>query len=244
MARGANRDAPSDRSFGIAAVIVEPVAGNMGCVLPEKGFLEGLRALCSEHGALLIFDEVMTGFRVARSGYQELCGVAPDLVTLGKVIGGGLPIGAYGGRADLISRVSPAGDVYQAGTLSGNPLAVAAGLATLRATDEPGFYAKLEERGTQLQHGLERAARDTRVPMWIGRQGSMLCPYLSSEPVTSFDHVMKTDRERWKKFFHAMLERGVLLPPSPFEAWFLSSAHDAAAIERIIAAAREALNAS
>jgi glutamate-1-semialdehyde 2,1-aminomutase len=236
--------ASAQDASGIAAVIVEPVAGNMGCVLPEKGFLEGLRALCSDHGALLIFDEVMTGFRVARGGYQELCGVVPDLVTLGKVIGGGLPIGAYGGRADLMSRVSPAGDVYQAGTLSGNPLAVAAGIATLRATDEPGFYATLEQRGAELQRGLERAAKDAKVPMWVGRQGSMLCPYLSSEPVTSFDHVMKTDRERWKKFFHAMLERGVLLPPSPFEAWFLSSAHDSATIERVVSAARESLAAS
>jgi glutamate-1-semialdehyde 2,1-aminomutase len=228
----------------IAAVIVEPVAGNMGCVLPEKGFLEGLRALCTKQGALLIFDEVMTGFRVARGGYQELCGVIPDLVTLGKVIGGGLPIGAYGGRADLMSRVSPAGDVYQAGTLSGNPLAVAAGIATLRATDEKGFYSELEERSAQLQLGLERAARDAKVPIWIGRQGSMLCPYLSSEPVTSFDNVMKSDRERWKRFFHAMLERGVLLPPSPFEAWFVSSAHDADTIERIVGAARGSLAAS
>jgi glutamate-1-semialdehyde 2,1-aminomutase len=241
-APSASGAAPNAR--GIAAVIVEPVAGNMGCVLPEKGFLEGLRALCTQHGALLIFDEVMTGFRVARGGYQELCGVKPDLVTLGKVIGGGLPIGAYGGRADLMSRVSPAGDVYQAGTLSGNPLAVAAGIATLRATDEKGFYAKLEERSAQLQVGLERAARDAKVPMWIGRQGSMLCPYLSSEPVTSFDQVMKTDRERWKRFFHAMLEHGVLLPPSPFEAWFVSSAHDSATIERIVGAARASLAAS
>jgi len=235
---------PTIDAHGIAAVIVEPVAGNMGCVLPEKGFLEGLRALCTQHGALLIFDEVMTGFRVARGGYQELCGVKPDLVTLGKVIGGGLPIGAYGGRADVMSRVSPAGDVYQAGTLSGNPLAVAAGIATLRATDENGFYAKLEERSAQLQVGLERAAREANVPMWIGRQGSMLCPYLSSEPVTSFEQVMKTDRERWKRFFHAMLDHGVLLPPSPFEAWFVSSAHDGATIERIVSAARASLATS
>jgi glutamate-1-semialdehyde 2,1-aminomutase len=235
------RSTVTNGSAGIAAVIVEPVAGNMGCVLPQKGFLEELRELCTEHSAILIFDEVMTGFRVARGGYQELCGVKPDLVTLGKVIGGGLPIGAYGGRVDLMSRVSPAGDVYQAGTLSGNPLAVAAGIATLRATEEKGFYSLLEERSAQLQHGIECAARDAKVPMWVGRQGSMLCPYLSSEPVTSFDHVMKTDRERWKRFFHAMLERGVLLPPSPFEAWFVSSAHDKETIERVIRAASESL---
>jgi glutamate-1-semialdehyde 2,1-aminomutase len=229
-----------DRHRGkVACLFVEPVAGNMGCVLPAPGFLAGLRALCDEHGALLVFDEVMTGFRVARGGYQEICGVRPDLVTLGKVIGGGLPIGAYGGRADLMRRVSPAGDVYQAGTLSGNPLAVAAGIATLAATEAKGFYAGLEARSAALQRGLEEGARDAGVSVWVGRQGSMLCPYLSPEPVTSFEQVTATDRERWKRFFHAMLERGVLLPPSPFEAWFVSSAHDEALIGRIVRAARE-----
>ncbi len=228
----------------IACVFVEPVAGNMGCVLPAAGFLEGLRALCDEHGSLLVFDEVMTGFRVARGGYQDICGVRPDLVTLGKVIGGGLPIGAYGGRADLMRRISPAGDVYQAGTLSGNPLAVAAGIATLDATEEEGFYAKLEARSAELQVGLERAAKDARVPLWVGRQGSMLCPYLSVEPVTSFEQVMRTDKERWKRLFHAMLERGVLLPPSPFEAWFVSSAHDSATIDRVVRAAADSFRAS
>jgi glutamate-1-semialdehyde 2,1-aminomutase len=138
-------------------------------------------------------------------------------------------------------RISPAGDVYQAGTLSGNPLAVAAGIATLDATEEGGFYTKLESRSAELQLGIERAAKDASVRIWIGRQGSMLCPYLSAEPVTSFEHVLRTDRERWKRFFHAMLERGILLPPSPFEAWFVSSAHDAATIERVVAAARESL---
>jgi glutamate-1-semialdehyde 2,1-aminomutase len=230
-----------NHSGKVACIIVEPVAGNMGCVLPAKGFLEGLRALCDHHGALLIFDEVMTGFRVARGGYLEICGVRPDLVTLGKVIGGGLPIGAYGGRADLMKRVSPSGDVYQAGTLSGNPLAVAAGIATLEATEAPGFYEGLEERSAQLQDGLEHGARDARVSLWIGRQGSMLCPYLWPEPVTTFGQVMRTDRERWSRFFHAMLERGVLLPPSPFEAWFVSSAHDEMVIEKVIRAARESL---
>jgi len=233
-----------DRHHGeIACVFVEPVAGNMGCVLPAPGFLAGLRELCDEHATLLVFDEVMTGFRVARGSYQELCGVRADLVTLGKVIGGGLPIGAYGGRADLMRRVSPAGDVYQAGTLSGNPLAVAAGLAMLEGTDAAGFYESLEERGAQMQEGLERAARDAGVPIWIGRQGSMLCPFLSAEPVLDLDQVQRTDREGWKRFFHAMLERGVLLPPSPFEAWFLSSAHDAPTIERVLGAARESLRA-
>jgi glutamate-1-semialdehyde 2,1-aminomutase len=222
-----------------ACVFVEPVAGNMGCVLPVKAFLEGLRDLCDEHGALLVFDEVMTGFRVARGGYQEICGVRPDLVTLGKVIGGGLPIGAYGGRADLMGRISPAGDVYQAGTLSGNPIAVAAGLATLMETDHPGFYAELEGHSAVLQRGLEAAARAAGLALWVGRQGSMVCPYLSPEPVTDFERVLACDRKTWGRFFHAMLERGILLPPSPFEAWFVSAAHDAAMIERVVSAARE-----
>jgi glutamate-1-semialdehyde 2,1-aminomutase len=215
------------------------VAGNIGCVLPEKGFLAGLRALCDEHAALLVFDEVMTGFRVARGGYQEICGVRPDLITLGKVIGGGLPIGAYGGRRDVMSRISPAGDVYQAGTLSGNPLAVAAGLATLRATDEPGFHAKLEERSARLQRGIESAAKRHGVPCWVGRQGAMLCPYFSKEPVRTLEQTLASDRPRWTKFFHAMLGHGVLLPPSPFEAWFVSSAHDERTIERVVRAADE-----
>ena len=227
----------------VACVIVEPVAGNIGCVLPAAGFLEGLRALCDEHDALLIFDEVMTGFRVARGGYQEICGVRPDLVTLGKVIGGGLPIGAYGGRADLMSRISPAGDVYQAGTLSGNPIAIAAGLATLEIANDSIFYDVLEERGARLQAGLEDAARGHKLDIHVGRQGSMICPYFASEPVTTFAQVMSTDRASWTRFFHAMLERGVLLPPSPFEAWFVSIAHTDAILDRVIAAADEAFAA-
>ncbi|MBK7642599.1 MAG: glutamate-1-semialdehyde 2,1-aminomutase [Planctomycetes bacterium] len=228
------------RGKEIACVFVEPVAGNVGLVRPAAGFLEGLRAICDQHGALLVFDEVMTGFRVARGGYQEICGVKPDLITLGKVIGGGLPIGAYGGRADLMSRIAPAGDVYQAGTLSGNPLAIAGGLATLRATDEHGFYARLERQSARLQTGLENAAKKNKVPLHVGRQGAMLCPYLSEVPVTNLALVMKTDRAKWTRFFHAMLERGVLLPPSPFEAWFVSIAHDDAAIDHVVRAAEEA----
>ena len=230
----------ASRGKEIACIIVEPVAGNVGLVRPAAGFLEGLRAICDQYGALLIFDEVMTGFRVARGGYQQICGVKPDLITLGKVIGGGLPVGAYGGRKDLMSRIAPAGDVYQAGTLSGNPLAVAGGLATLRATDEPGFYEKLERQSARLQAGLESAAKKNKVAIQVGRQGAMLCPYLSDVPVTNLALVMKTDRARWTKFFHAMLERGVLLPPSPFEAWFISSAHDDAAIDHVVKAAEEA----
>ena len=184
----------------------------------------------------------MTGFRVARGGYQQLSPVRPDLVTLGKVIGGGLPIGAYGGSAELMNRISPAGDVYQAGTLSGNPLAVAAGRATLDALT-PEAYETMERHASALQAGLEKAARDADVPLFVGRQGTMLCPYLTADPVTSFDDVMATDRERWTPFFHAMLEHGILLPPSPFEAWFLSTAHDEAVVARIAEAARGAFAA-
>ena len=225
----------------VSCVFVEPVAGNMGCVLPAPGFLEGLRALCTERGALLVFDEVMTGFRVARGGYQDLTPVPPDLVTLGKVIGGGLPIGAYGGRRELLERVSPAGDVYQAGTLSGNPLAVAAGLATLEVLDRPGTYEGLEERGAELERGLAEIAARRGVPLQVGRQGSMLCPYFAAEPVRCLADVTRSDRARWTRFFHGMLERGVLLPPSPYEAWFLSTAHDAAAIRELLDAADAAL---
>lgn len=224
----------------IACVFVEPIAGNMGCVLPEPGFLEALRELCSEHGTLLIFDEVMTGFRVARGGFQDLSGVRADLVTLGKVIGGGLPIGAYGGSAALMSEIAPSGEVYQAGTLSGNPLAVAAGIATLTALDAPGVYDGLERAGRMLVDGLHAAARESDIPLSVPRCGSMLCPYFASSPVRSFADAQASDRERWVRFFHAMLERNVLMAPSPFEAWFFSTAHDDAVMERIIAAARGA----
>ncbi|MBL8858719.1 MAG: glutamate-1-semialdehyde 2,1-aminomutase [Planctomycetes bacterium] len=220
----------------VACIIVEPVAGNVGLIQPAPGFLLGLRDLCTEHKALLIFDEVMTGFRVARGGYQELCKVSPDLITFGKVIGGGVPVGAYGGRADVMSRISPAGDVYQAGTLSGNPLAVAAGLATLRATDAPGFYAGLDTQSAKLAQGIESAAKKHGINCHVGRQGSMLCPYLSPIPVRTLAQAMASDREQWKRFFHALLENGVHVPPSQFEAWFVSSAHDDAVIERVIKA--------
>jgi len=223
----------------VACIIVEPVAGNVGLINPAPGFLAGLRALCDEHGALLVFDEVMTGFRVARGGYQQICKVRPDLITMGKVIGGGLPVGAYGGRRDVMSRVSPAGDVYQAGTLSGNPLSVAAGLTTLRATDEPGFYERLELMSARLANGIEAAARKHGVPCAMGRQGSMLCPYVSSVPVTTLASAMASDRALWTRFFHAMLDRGVHLPPSPFEAWFVSIAHDERTIDRVVKAADE-----
>ncbi len=217
----------------IACIIVEPVAGNVGVILPAAGFLAGLRALCDQYGILLIFDEVMTGLRVARGGYTEICGVHPDLITLGKVIGGGLPIGAYGGRREILQRMSPAGDVYQAGTLSGNPLSVAAGLATLRATDEPGFYARLENTSARIADGIAKSARKYGVPCHVGRQGSMLCPYFSKLPVDTLAIAMASDRALWTRWFHALKERGVLVPPSPFESWFVSSAHDNAIVERI-----------
>jgi len=224
----------------IAAVFVEPVAGNMGCIPPAEHFLEGLRALCDEFGALLVYDEVMTGFRVARGGYAELTDAQPDLVTLGKVIGGGLPIGAYGGRRELMERVSPSGDVYQAGTLSGNPLAVAAGRATLELLDAAA-YAKLEALGERLQAGLERVGRDTGNPLVDQRQGSMSCAYFSTEPVTNLAAVTASNRELWTRFFHGMLERGVLLAPSPYEAWFLSTAHTEDDVDMLVNAASEVL---
>ena len=233
-----------ERGSEIAAVFVEPVAGNMGCIPPQPGFLEGLRELCDTYGALLIFDEVMTGFRVARGGYLDLTDVPADLVTLGKVIGGGLPIGAYGGRADLMQEVAPAGPVYQAGTLSGNPVAVAAGVSTLDILDRPGTYEHLEGVGARLQAGLERALHDAGLQGTVQRQGSMLCLYLAEGPVTNLEAVHASDHERWTRFFQTMLARGVLLPPSPYEAWFLSTAHDADCVEEIIAAAGEALKAS
>ena len=228
----------------IACVIVEPVAGNIGCVLPAPGFLAGLRDLCRAHGALLVFDEVMTGFRVAAGGAEEICGVRPDLITLGKVIGGGLPVGAYGGRRDLMEQVAPAGPVYQAGTLSGNPLAVAAGLAALEEISRPGFFADLEQRSAKVAAAIEGAARQAGCPIRLNRQGSMFCPYFSEGPVTDLDQVMATDRERHRRFFHALLAGGVLPAPSPFEAWFVSSAHDDPAIERTAEAALKAFKAA
>lgn len=209
----------------IAAVIVEPVAGNMGVVPPAPGFLRGLRQLTRDDGCLLIFDEVITGFRVARGGAQELFRVTPDLTCLGKVLGGGLPIGAYGGRRDIMEQVAPAGPVYQAGTLSGNPLAVAAGLATLGALDD-STYRQLDQVGGRLQTMLESAAGDAGVPLTINRVGSMLTPFFTREPVRDYASARQSDAARFKAWFTRMLANGVLLPPSPFEAAFVSTAHD------------------
>jgi glutamate-1-semialdehyde 2,1-aminomutase len=226
----------------VAAVIVEPVVGNMGVVPPRPGFLEGLRRLCDQHGALLVFDEVMTGFRVARGGAQERYGVRPDLTTLGKIIGGGLPVGAYGGRADLLSLIAPEGPVYQAGTLSGNPLAMAAGLAQLRAIEAgPGLYERLEALGATLEAGLAEAIGAGRYPCRVARVGSMWTLFFSGREVTDWDVAARCDTARFGRFFHAMLERGMSLAPSQFEANFLSAAHTEKDVVDTVEAARESL---
>jgi glutamate-1-semialdehyde 2,1-aminomutase len=225
----------------IACVIVEPVAGNMNCILPEPGFLETLRELCSDAGALLIFDEVMTGFRVAIGGAQALFGVRPDLTTLGKVIGGGLPVGAFGGRADIMQMLAPCGPVYQAGTLSGNPMAIAAGMATLRELLREGVFAGLCARTEALLEGLRASAAASGVPFTTAQAGSMFGLFFTAEPVVrSFAQAVTCDVARFRRFFHAMLDGGVYLAPSAFEAGFLSTAHTAAHIEETIAAAERA----
>jgi glutamate-1-semialdehyde 2,1-aminomutase len=209
----------------IACVIVEPVAGNMGCVPPVAGFLEGLREVCSDRGALLVFDEVMTGFRVARGGAQRLYGVVPDLTCLGKIVGGGLPAAAYGGRADLMARVAPEGDVYQAGTLSGNPLAVAAGLETLARLEAPGVYEKLGDMSEELTLGLVEIAKDAGVPFSAIAVGGMFGFFFHPGPVSSYADARKSHDGRFRKFFSSMLEQGIYLAPSRFEAGFVSLAH-------------------
>ncbi|MBE7505608.1 MAG: glutamate-1-semialdehyde 2,1-aminomutase [Planctomycetia bacterium] len=224
----------------IAAVIVEPIAGNMGVVPPASGFLDGLGKITSSDGALLIFDEVMTGFRVAAGGAQSIYEVRPDLTTMGKIIGGGLPVGAYGGRADLMDMIAPAGPVYQAGTLSGNPLAMTAGLTTLRQLDQAA-YATLDARSAELQQGLESLLQEHSVPGVVQRAGSMLTLFFSDQPVRNFHDAKSCEHRRFAAFFHEMLERGVHLPPSGYEAWFVSLAHDSAAIAETLSAAREGL---
>jgi glutamate-1-semialdehyde 2,1-aminomutase len=222
----------------VAAVILEPVAGNMGPVPPQAGYLEGLRELTAEHGALLVFDEVMTGFRVHPGGAQALYGVTPDLTTLGKVIGGGLPVGAYGGRRDLMELVAPAGPVYQAGTLSGNPLAMTAGIETLRALAEPGVWDGLERAGARLEAGLRELGEGVQV----ARVGTMFGLFFADTPVTDWDTAKRADTSRFAAFHSAMLERGVYLAPSQFEAGFLSTAHGDAEIDATISAAHDALS--
>lgn len=229
----------------IAAFLVEPVAGNMGVIVPQPGYLAGLRDLCDANGSLLIFDEVMTGFRVAWGGAQVKYDVKPDLTCLGKVIGGGLPVGAYGGPKRLMEMVSPAGPVYQAGTLSGNPVAMNGGLAALEIMQEGDCYEKLEAISDILVQGLLQAAAAHSVPLAVNRVGSMLTPFFVKElgqPVTNYAEAIACDRERFKKFFHTMLNNGVYLPPSQFEAWFVSIAHDETAIQQTIDAAKKAFS--
>jgi glutamate-1-semialdehyde 2,1-aminomutase len=221
----------------IAAIIVEPVAGNMGVVPPRPGFLEGLRQICDADGILLIFDEVITGFRVAPGGAQELYGIRPDLTCLGKIIGGGLPVGAYGGRRDLMAQMAPSGPIYQAGTLSGNPVAVAAGLATLEALQEPGFYENLEAKGAWLAQELAQAAARQGVELTVNRVGSMLTLFFTAGPVTDLEEAKKSDLTRFRRFFQDMLAAGVYLPPSQFEALFISRAHTQPDLEDTVAAA-------
>ena len=227
----------------IAAVIVEPVAGNMGVVSPAPGFIERLRELTARHGALLVFDEVITGFRLHYGGVQTLLGVEPDLTCLGKIIGGGLPVGAYGGRREIMEMVAPLGPVYQAGTLSGNPLAMAAGIVTLRALRDEGFYERLEIRSLYLEDGLRRAAAEAEVRVRINRAGSLLTMFFTNEAVTDFESAKRSDTERYATYFRSMLDRGVFLAPSQFEAMFVSAAHSDDEIAATIEAAGEALSA-
>lgn len=229
----------------IACMAVEPIAGNMGCIPPAQGYLQGLRKLCDEHGVLLLFDEVMTGFRVDYGCAQSLYGVTPDLTCLGKVVGGGMPCAAYGGREDLMRQVAPDGPMYQAGTLSGNPLAMAAGLATLEAlkADDFAAYAQLDASSSKLSAGLEEAAASAGVPIYLTRVGSMVCPFFIAQPgqtVSNYDDATACRTDRFAAFFQGMLDEGVVLPPAQYEAWFVGTAHDDSAIEKTLAAAGKA----
>ncbi|MBI4212610.1 MAG: glutamate-1-semialdehyde 2,1-aminomutase [Deltaproteobacteria bacterium] len=223
----------------VAAIIVEPVAGNMGCVPPAPGFLEGLRKLTKDHGSLLIFDEVMTGFRVSHGGAQQLYGIAPDLTCLGKIIGGGLPVGAYGGRREIMQLVSPLGPVYQAGTNSGNPLSMAAGIETLTHLKHPGVYESLETRTKQLTDGIHAILHDAKIPHTLNRLGSMWTVFFTDHPVTDFASASTADVDRFKRFFQAMFANGILLPPSPFESAFVSLAHSDEEVNATIEAAKK-----
>lgn len=239
-----NNEIALERAFAsagdsIAAVIVEPVAGNMNLVAPRPSFLALLRKLCTRHDAVLIFDEVMTGFRVALGGAQALYGIKPDLTTLGKVIGGGLPVGAFGGRRDIMQKIAPLGPVYQAGTLSGNPVAVAAGLATLKLVQAPAFFDRLGATARALCDGLARAAQDHGIAFSAQSVGGMFGLYFRETPPTVYDEVMQCDKEAFNRFFHAMLAEGIYLAPSAYEAGFVSAAHGTAEIERTVGAARK-----
>ncbi len=223
----------------VAALIIEPVVGNSGCILPQPGFLDRLKKFCHQYGALLIFDEVMTGFRVALGGAQEKFKIKPDLTVLGKVIGGGLPVGAFGGRAEIMNLLAPLGPVYQAGTLSGNPLAMVAGIETLKLISKKGFFKQLEKATQKLAEGLQKAADEAGIAVQIPQIGGMLSLFFSEYPIVDLDSAMKSESEKFKKFFHGMLERGIYLPPSPFEAWFVSAAHGEKEINKTLKAAGE-----
>jgi glutamate-1-semialdehyde 2,1-aminomutase len=239
---GAVEQVMSERAGDVACIIVEPVAGNMGLVTPVEGFLQGLRDITQKTGSLLIFDEVMTGFRVAYGGAQERFGVMPDLTCLAKVIGGGLPVGAYGGRRELMEQIAPQGPVYQAGTLSGNPLAMAAGIATLNALSAPGVYEALETKSAMLADGLKEAARAADIPVTIDRVGSMLGMYFTPGPVRDFETAKTSDLERFSAYFAGMRDRGIFLAPSQFEASFVSLAHTEEDIRETVSAAAEVVN--
>lgn len=225
----------------VAGIIVEPVPGNAGLYLPKPGYLEFLREITAAHGALLIFDEVMTGFRLALGGAQELFRLQPDLSCFGKIIGGGLPVGAFGGRAEIMDCLAPAGPVYQAGTLSGNPLAMAAGLTALEELSSSNAYVRLEAAGAALEAGMMEAARAAKIPVQFNRLGSMFCGYFCEQPVQNLADAMKSDHARFARYFHAMLEQGVYLAPSQFEAGFISLAHTSSDIEKTIRAAAAAM---
>ena len=224
----------------VSCIIVEPIAGNMGTVPPKDGFLEGLRKLCAEEGIVLIFDEVMSGFRVAYGGAQELYGVTPDMTTLGKIIGGGLPVGAFGGKKEIMSLLSPSGGVYQAGTLSGNPLAMTAGIETLKLLQSEGFYQNLEEKSAYVASGIAQAAKDAGFPIYSTRVGSMFCAFFSKEPVYDWTSAAACDTKAFAKYFRLMLDAGIYLAPSQFETAFVSIAHSTDDLDKTIAAAAKA----
>ena len=234
----------SQHGSEVAAILVEPLAGNMGYVEPVDGFLPGLRSECDEHGALLVFDEVMTGFRVGWGGYQNLCGVTPDLTCLGKVIGGGMPVAAYAGARSLMEQLSPLGPTYQAGTLSGNPIGMAAGIATLKICRSEGFYEQLSDSSAQLAIGLQGAAADAGVVIQTGATGGMLGIAVRDRPVRNFADAQAADHQMFARFFRSMLDHGVWLPPSGYEAMFVSAAHDRAIIERVVDSARASFRAA
>jgi glutamate-1-semialdehyde 2,1-aminomutase len=239
---GAVQEIMDREGADVACIIVEPVAGNMGVVPPKEGFLEGLKRTAADRGALLVFDEVITGFRLGKGGYQGLCGVIPDITTLGKALGAGLPVGAFGARAEIMDRLAPDGPIYQAGTLSGNPLAVAGGLASMREIIGDGFHEGLDERARSLEDGLVEAISSSSIDATVNRVGSMLTVFFTERNVDGYAAALTADTERFGAFFKAMRDRGVNLPPSQFEAWFVSSAHTEADVERTVDAVRAALS--